>query len=520
MARLVPRWTCSPVRESNVNWGGRSSVAGMCAQPVDKHWFISLKGKRYGPYTFAALTEAADKGVIDADTNVWRLGWVKWHPARSVPGLLNDPSEQEDAVQDDSVREAPARQDHAREDSTREGSGNDFGPGGQQPRQRDDHGDAPGLTDDLPPENHGPPSNAPGRSQRPAWQDDDAPRTAPGLIDEQPLQDEDMPRGALPSLSEQPAKPTDRGADITAVPQVPPQLRDELAEPPPTGPPARRWGRRAALGLLTVTVLAGAGWGLFYSGLIVAVAPSSNQVAESTPPRPQPQSEPAEPERGPPPALAAGNGLPAAVAALPAVMTIERNDPAVFERFRKRFVESAANVADDQILSLARAVLRKSVRGLLANAPGDTLVEITGAYVGYMQALQFSSPESCVALSDESKGAKLTSNLAKEFPALFARDMAVLDRVAGNGPGAAIAPLTAEQARPYLDMVFNSLRQQPLQNELLRRVKLTPAEFLPYCNLVIAFYETVLALPSEDRTNLLRYLYAAAAADPDDDVAK
>src|SRR6516225_2878361 len=62
----------------------------MSAQPGDQHWFISLKGKRYGPYSFAALTEAAAKGVIDGNTSVWRLGWVKWHPARRVPGLIEE----------------------------------------------------------------------------------------------------------------------------------------------------------------------------------------------------------------------------------------------------------------------------------------------------------------------------------------------------------------------------------------------------------------------------------------------
>ncbi len=62
----------------------------MNTQLVDQHWFISLHGKRYGPYTFAALAEAAAKGVITADTNVWRLGWQQWHPASQVPGLLAD----------------------------------------------------------------------------------------------------------------------------------------------------------------------------------------------------------------------------------------------------------------------------------------------------------------------------------------------------------------------------------------------------------------------------------------------
>jgi len=37
---------------------------------------------------------------------------------------------------------------------------------------------------------------------------------------------------------------------------------------------------------------------------------------------------------------------------------------------------------------------------------------------------------------------------------------------------------------------------------------------------VIAFYEGVLALPREDKISLLRYLYATAAADGDDDVPK
>jgi hypothetical protein len=62
----------------------------MGAQAVDRHWYISRHGKRYGPYTFAALTEAAAKGVITADTNVWRLGWVSWHPAWQVPGLIEE----------------------------------------------------------------------------------------------------------------------------------------------------------------------------------------------------------------------------------------------------------------------------------------------------------------------------------------------------------------------------------------------------------------------------------------------
>src|SRR5215468_9580847 len=57
---------------------------------VGSHWFISLNGKSHGPFTFTTLAKAAADGVITADTDVWRRGWKKWHPARQIPGLLNE----------------------------------------------------------------------------------------------------------------------------------------------------------------------------------------------------------------------------------------------------------------------------------------------------------------------------------------------------------------------------------------------------------------------------------------------
>jgi len=80
--------------------------------------------------------------------------------------------------------------------------------------------------------------------------------------------------------------------------------------------------------------------------------------------------------------------------------------------------------------------------------------------------------------------------------------------------------MTAEDARPLLETVFNRLRQQSVKSELLGRAKLEPSDFQPYCTLVIAFYQAVLDLPRDDKVNLLRYLYAAAAANADSDLAK
>jgi hypothetical protein len=207
--------------------------------------------------------------------------------------------------------------------------------------------------------------------------------------------------------------------------------------------------------------------------------------------------------------------MPAAIAALPAVVALRRNDPAAFRRFQRLYADSAVkNAKDDEVLSLARAALRKSVKRQLANSPGDTLLEMTETYLVYMRGLESLSPESCVALSDESKGARMTSNLAQQFPFQFIRDMAVLERVSSVSLGTAVMPLTADQARPFLELVFSNVRQQPVKSELLGRDKLSPAEFEPYCALMIAFYQAVLELPRNDKINLLRYLYATAAAEP------
>jgi len=330
-----------------------------------------------------------------------------------------------------------------------------------------------------------------------------------------PSQDDDA-LGATPRVGrEKPSKPASVDLDVAAVDVAPsrPPGREKPVAAKPAGGRMRRFLKRVAIVLFVLLVLAGAGYGLFASGLIALVEPGSR----ATQPKSATSAAPGQQTAS---ALtpAVDNGLPATVANLPAVVALQRNDAASFERFKRRFVGSATNAQEDELLSLARAALRKSVKRLLANSSGDTLLEITEAYLAYMQGLQTASPESCVALSDESKGAKLSTNLAKQFPIQFIRDMSVLERVASTSTTAAVTPLTADQARPYLETVFNALRQKPVKSELLGRDKLSPAEFEPYCTLVIAFYQAVLELPRDDKINLLRYLYASAATDPDSDL--
>jgi hypothetical protein len=529
----------------------------MSAQPSDQHWFISLNGKRYGPYSFTALSEAVAKGVIDGNTSVWRLGWVKWHPARRVPGLIEEspPPESLDQASDQKSQEGD---DRASAETDRPWQDEDIGAevprrparpivedeqvtteGQRQRRVEDDLAEAPRRRKSQATEDENVGAEAP-RRRKQAVEDQVVANEVPRRRKSQAAEEENAPVGgalrarppsednegddnvAAPPIGDRRPNGAGRRTEEGAVPHV--EVRDRLALSPPRQ--AGGFAKSAAVGVLVVTVLAGAG--LFYSGMIVMVEPRRTTASVEQPPPvapqpPQPQPPvalaPPPPERAVSGNLAAdGGGLPDVVAALPAVLALQRNDPAAFARFSKRFAASAANAADDALPSLARTALRKTVKRQLANSPADALLEITEVYLAYMQALQTLSPESCVALSDESKGANLTVNLAQQLPALFGREMAVLERVA-SADSATVAAATADKAKPYLDKVYTQLLKQPVQIELLGRGTLVESEFMPYCALVIAFYKTVLTLPPDDRVNLLRYLYTAAI-DPDDDVAK
>jgi len=209
------------------------------------------------------------------------------------------------------------------------------------------------------------------------------------------------------------------------------------------------------------------------------------------------------------------DGLPDIVANMPAVIALKMADPDAFGKFAKRFTAVYHdNEPDDVILTQARTAVRKSIKHLLANATNESLLEVTEVNLAYMRGLSQSNAGSCVALSDESKGAVLDANLARDFPPLFEREMAVLERVISNAGSKQTAPTEAE-VRPYLEAVFADLKKKPVQTQLLGRDKLSVAEYAPYCDLVIAFYEGVRALPFNDAVKLLRNLYAAAATDPD-----
>jgi len=445
----------------------------MNTQLARQHWFVLLSGKRHGPFTFAALTKAAKKGVITAETNIWRRGWQKWHPARQVPGLLTEaPLAPDDAEWTDEQLRSPNEEVLLYAPQRR-----GMRPDGDM--LRTDQRPSDGLTDHI---------------FADEWR----------MLAVRPAQDRPK-TGALSwfgrKKKSEAVGPDDAGRDLVEYRRA---IRTETpADNKPSAGGVGRFVRRAAIGLCAILLL-WVGWVKLGPGL-------TRQFGQ-----PKPSASTGLKLAS----LASADELPAAVASLPAVVVLQRNDPAAYGRFKKRYADSAPNARDEEVISLARSALRKSVKHLLAISSGDVLLEITETSLAYMQALQASNAESCVALSDESKGAKLTSNLAKELPIQFVRDMSVLERIAGTNPHTAVAPMTAEAVRPYLETVFTTLRRQSVKSELLGRSKLDPSDFQSYCALVIAFYKAVLELPPDDKVNLLRYLYAAAAVNADSDLAK
>jgi hypothetical protein len=492
----------------------------MSATQDDKNWFVLLRGKRYGPYTFAALAHAADRGVVDPEAGVWCLGWDEWRIARNVPGLFKpEPEPEPEPEPDDLDEDADTYEDDAEDRHESHGEQADTVEEGEDRGQADDHGE------DAAEENE-PDWSTDGRPAE-NWSAENTPLVASGRLSGTDLHARGPTGNATDlKLDEAPS------FGLSAGPRM------SLPETPSEVEPARNRGvvRIAVLSVLAcLAIVFGTGWAAISLGIIrVEFMPTQREAkrpveapatATATPvpdsaPAPAPAA-PAEPQTAdtaaPPPALSSIDSVPDIVADMPAIIALKRADPAAYAKFVKRFKATyKANGADDEMLTRARTALRKSMKHLLAKASTESLLEITEVNLAYMRALKPVNPGSCVALSDESKGATLETNLARDFAPLFQREMAVLERIIDN-PGSGDVPPTEAEVRPYLETVFGELKKQPLQTQLLGRDKLTTAEYAPYCDLVIAFYEGVRALPFADAVKLLRNLYTTAAAEPDPD---
>jgi GYF domain 2 len=484
----------------------------MSAPQDAKNWFVLLKGKRYGPYTFAALAHAAEKGVVDPEAGVWCLGWAEWRIARNVPGLF---AEEPEPPADDHEEDADSVEEYAEEHVESE-------------REEDDRADEDDLDDehDLDDEDDRDEEDHPDRGNRRNVIAAMSPNAvaASRLAAARVVETSDL-RAPSRDTNETATKPDEAPSlGLSAGPRM---SVSTLAPEPEAG--GRGGGVRLAIlsVLVVLVILSGAGWAAISLGFMrvefmlqqsrQAAVPATASPAGSAPAASVPAPEQTADATALSPARNSTGGVPDIVADMPAVAALKTADPDAYAKFAKRFASTyKADAADDEMLTRARTALRKSIKRLLAKASTESLLEITEVNLAYMRALQPGNPGSCVALSDESKGATLDSNLARDYAPLFRREMAVLERIV-SGAGTTEAAPTETEVRPYLEAVFGELKKQPVQTQLLGRDKLTAAEYAPYCDLVIAFYEAVRALPFADAVKLLRNLYTTAAAEPDTD---
>jgi hypothetical protein len=539
----------------------------MNTQSDRHHWFVLLDSQRRGPLTYDDLTRAAKEGIIAPDTPVWRSGWKNWHPARSVKGLVIERAASQ-AVERSAIEQPVERAAIDRSAVDRfDRSAHEQRPVNETPLAPDDAGWTDEQLRALEEEEtyqYAPPQHREARraqttSAPPQDQDIVALRwdqrqerqeyqERQAYQERQPYQDrheayqehqsyqaqqsyqapqdyrrqdyrddgrhgpddaDDIFAEEWRMLAEQRPVP-DRGSRAVvkaAVPaRVPRKAQPAILEidgeeidyrPVPRNAAEarpRRTGsrfKRAAIGLSAVLLLAGGGWVMLKTGGIPGRTTTTGTASRT--------------------AAALASDLPAVVANMPAVIALQRNDPAAFERFRKRFADSVANARDDDVKdprTLARNALRKSVKHLLAISSGDILLDLTEASLGYLQGLQARNPESCVWVSDEMKGGRLTSNLARDLPVQFNREMQVLERIASTDPHFAINAISDEEAAPLFQRVLASVSQKNVRMDLSQRERLEPSEFAPYCALVIAFYQAVLELPKDEKINALRSLYA------------
>jgi hypothetical protein len=473
----------------------------------DRHtWFVLLDGQRRGPLAYDDLTRAAKEGLISGDTPVWRAGWKNWHPARSVKGLVLEHGPVTDRqVTDRQVAEGQVaerqyteRQAHERPVIEAPLAPDDTGWSDEQGREEETYQYAPQQNREV---------------RRPSQQSQDMVALRWEQRSDEDERDEIFAEEWRGVLAEQRPVP-DRGRAVVKA-SVPARIGrrpgtldiDDVTDvdyrPVSRGGAEGRTSavgaflKRATIGMTAVLLLAGGGYVLVKTGTWKSVL------------RPTP---------------AASSDLPAAVASVPAVMALLRNDPDAFERFRKRYIDSAASPGSDDVRTRTRNALRKSVKHLLAISSGDVLLELTETSLAYLQGLQASNPESCVWVSDDNKGARLTVNLARDLSGPFNREMLLLERIASTNPHISVAAMSDEEARPYFDRVVNSdrvvsaVRRQNIKTDLQARERLDPSEFAPYCALVIAFYQAVLDLPRDDKINVLRNLYAKAAENADSDL--
>jgi hypothetical protein len=94
-------------------YGANRARGRMTATDDAKNWFVLVKGKQYGPFTYGGLVRAAARGTVDPQAGVWCAGWDEWRIARDIPGLFEQEPEFVPEDQEESI-DSPAENDRSK----------------------------------------------------------------------------------------------------------------------------------------------------------------------------------------------------------------------------------------------------------------------------------------------------------------------------------------------------------------------------------------------------------------------
>lgn len=204
--------------------------------------------------------------------------------------------------------------------------------------------------------------------------------------------------------------------------------------------------------------------------------------------------------------------LETAVLKIPLFAALKSAEPRTFDEVMGRLADGYRQGAtEDEIISSARTLVAKSVRRQLPYAPDADLLQFVDIVIAYMDGLKSADPESCVALEDDTKGARLKSDLMKLFPAIADKELSLRQAlIESQAHGTRVIP-TDQQVEPYLEKVRGKLaRRSDVKLDLIEKAKLTPADYKPFCVTVLTFYQEVRRLPAREAVAVLRNIYADA----------
>ena len=198
---------------------------------------------------------------------------------------------------------------------------------------------------------------------------------------------------------------------------------------------------------------------------------------------------------------------------LPLYAALKQIDPQTFERIVKQVADGYAQGATEtEIIFGVRTAVSQIVGRYLPYASDAAVLESTDIAIEYMSGLKDADPESCVAMADNSRGARLRSDLTKLFPALSSRELEVNNSILESGTDGTRSVPTQRDIRPHLATLFDRLERRPaLQLALINKTKLAPADYKPYCEVELAMLQEVRRMPRAESIEVLRYLFSHAA---------